>query len=181
MNGGLPGQRSEKIIERANGKVEKLPSKCDRIVVEAGDLLYFNTWGGGGCGDPLKRPAERVAFDTKAGLVTRKGARRYGVVLNPDLSVNEKQTTALRKKMAKSRGKPKMFDFGGKIKDLKKNCKRETGHPAPKQPEFQTWFLEKPKKAKSSAKKKSDAKPKKAAKARKVSNGRKRSSSRKAA
>ena len=154
VNGGLPGQRSEKILERADGTVENLPSKCDRIVVKAGDLLYFNTWGGGGCGDPLKRPAERVAFDTKAGLVTRKGARRYGVVLKPDLSVNEKQTIALRKKMAKARGKAKMFDFGGKVGDLKKRCKRETGHEPPKQPEFQKWIVEdKPKKKKPAASK----------------------------
>ena len=139
VNGGHPGQRSEKILHRADGTVEKLPSKCDRIVVKANDLLYFNTWGGGGCGDPLKRPAERVAFDVDAGLVTEKGARSYGVVLNSDGSVNEKRTDALRKKMSKARGKPKMFDFGGPIKQLKQRCKRETGLEPPRPPEFQTW------------------------------------------
>ena len=55
--------------------------------------------------------------------------------------------------MAKERGKPPIFDFGGKIDDLKKNAKRETGHSAPRQPEFQTWVV-RPKKKKTKAKKK---------------------------
>ena len=52
VNGGLPGRRSEKILKRVDGSEEMMPSKCDRIAVNAGDILYFNTWGGGGCGDP---------------------------------------------------------------------------------------------------------------------------------
>ena len=151
VNGGLPGRRSEKILHRADGTVENLPSKCDRIVVKAGDLLYFNTWGGGGCGDPLQRPAERVAFDAKAGLVTIEGARRYGVVLNDDFSVDEKKTKALRGRMAKKRGKPNIFDFGGSIEQLKANCEKETGHAAPRQPEFQSWALETVKKSRKKA------------------------------
>ena len=63
VNGGLPGARSRKIMIRKNGKKELLPSKCDRIPVAEGDLLYFDTWGGGGWGDPLKRPVDKVAFD----------------------------------------------------------------------------------------------------------------------
>ncbi len=151
VNGGLPGRRSEKILHRADGTVENLPSKCDRIVVKAGDLLYFNTWGGGGCGDPLQRPAERVAFDAKAGLVTIEGARRYGVVLNDDFTVDEKKTKALRGRMAKKRGKPNIFDFGGSIEQLKANCEKETGHAAPRQPEFQSWALETVKKSRKKA------------------------------
>lgn len=140
VNGGEPGQRSRKILNRANGKVEMLPSKCDRIAVEEGDLLHFDTWGGGGWGDPLKRAAEQVRFDVEAGLVTVKGARRYGVVISDDLQVDEKATARLRAQMAKKRGKTKLFDFGGTIKDLKKTCKKDTGLEPPVQPVFQTWF-----------------------------------------
>ena len=154
VTGGEPGQRSQKILNRADGTVEKLPSKCDRIVVQENDLLYFDTWGGGGCGDPLTRPAERVRFDVKAGLVTRKGAKRYGVVLNSKNEVNEKATTTLRAKMAKARGKTKLFDFGGTIPELKKRCKRETGLEPPRAPEFQTWVTEGLKQAKKKTKKK---------------------------
>ena len=51
----LAGRRSEKILKRVDGSEEMMPSKCDRIVVNAGDILYFNTWGGDGCGDPKAR------------------------------------------------------------------------------------------------------------------------------
>ena len=141
VNGGLPGRRSEKILKRVDGSEEMMPSKCDRITVNAGDILYFNTWGGGGCGDPLKRETERVEFDVRAGLVSVEGAKRYGVVMNADHTVDEKKTKALRAKMAKQRGKVKMFDRGGDIAELKKRCKKETGLDAPRQPEFQAWAL----------------------------------------
>ena len=55
--------------------------------------------------------------------------------------VDEKKTKALRAKMAKQRGKVKMFDRGGDIAELKKRCKKETGLDAPRQPEFQAWAL----------------------------------------
>ena len=58
-----------------------LPSKTDRVKVEPGDLLVYETWGGGGCGDPFERDPAKVAFDVEAGLVSEEGARRYGVVL----------------------------------------------------------------------------------------------------
>jgi len=141
VNGGEPGRRSEKILVRTDGSEERLPSKCDRVEVGSGDILYFNTWGGGGCGDPLKREMERVEFDVRAGLVSVEGAKRYGVVMNGDLTVNVKRTQTLRAKMAKKRGKVPMFDRGGDIATLKKQCLKETGLEPPRQPEFQTWAL----------------------------------------
>ena len=60
VRGGLPGGRSTKIIERTDGRRELLPSKCDRVRVEVGDKLLFKTWGGGGWGNPLERPAHKV-------------------------------------------------------------------------------------------------------------------------
>ena len=141
VNGGEPGRRSEKILVRTDGSEERLPSKCDRIEVGSGDILYFNTWGGGGCGDPLKREVERVEFDVRAGLVSMDGAKRYGVVMNADRRVNLKRTETLRARMAQKRGKVPMFDRGGDIATLKKRCFKETGLQQPRQPEFQTWAL----------------------------------------
>ena len=140
VNGGLPGQRSRKILYRTDGSEELLQSKCDRIKVEPGDLLHFDTWGGGGWGDPLKRPAEQVSFDVAAGLVTVEGAQRYGVVCNADGEVDESATEKLRGDMAVERGDTKLFDFGGTLEELKARCEDETGLPAPKAPEFPTWF-----------------------------------------
>ena len=163
VTGGEPGRRSEKILHRADGTIENLPSKCDRIKVEANDLLYFNTWGGGGCGDPFLRDPERVLFDVKAGLVSQKGARRYGVVINDDMTVNAKRTVSLRAKMSKARGKVPVFDFGGTLEELKKRCKKETGHAPPRPPEFQTWVTAGEKVKTASGKKKKRGRKTKAA------------------
>jgi len=137
VNGGLPGQRSRKTLVHLDGSEDNLPSKGDRIKVEEGELLLFDTWGGGGWGDPFKRPLEQVEFDVRAGLVSREGALRYGVVLGADLSVDVGASEAARKEMAEQRGETRLFDFGGSIEELKARCLEETGHEPPAQPEFQ--------------------------------------------
>ncbi len=140
VNGGLPGRRSRKLLQRGDGSQQVLPSKCDRIEVAAGDLLRFETWGGGGWGDPLKRPVERVRFDVRAGLVSGAGARRYGVVLSDDAEVDAAATAALRAQMAAERGPTAVFDFGGTIEELKARCREDTGLEAPKAPVFPRHF-----------------------------------------
>jgi N-methylhydantoinase B len=140
VNGGLPGERSKKTLVRRDGSQELLAAKVDRIKVEAGDLLLADTWGGGGCGDPLERDPALVHFDVEAGLVTPAGARRYGVVLKDDWSVDEAATSALRKRMATERGAKQLFDRGfDTIDELKARCKEETGLEPPQQPQFMRW------------------------------------------
>ncbi len=140
VNGGEPGGRSNKLMVRADGSQEWMPAKADRIKVFEGDTLYFNTWGGGGWGDPLQRDAEKVAVDTRRGLVSRDGARRYGVVLNTDLSVDARATDDLRRKMASDRGQIELFNRGGTIEELKARCKADTTFDPPKTPVFQKWM-----------------------------------------
>ncbi len=139
VNGGLPGGRSRKRLVRTDGSEEILPSKCDRIPVGEGDLLYFETWGGGGWGDPLKRDPALVAKDVACGLVTRDGARRYGVVLDDAGAVDEDATARLRAEMADQRGAIQLFDRGAPIAELKARCLEETGLEPPAEPTFQTW------------------------------------------
>ena len=105
--------------------------------VEAGDILHFITWGGGGWGDPLKRDPALIAKEVGRGLVTRAGAKKYGVVLSTNGTVDAAATKKLRASMTKKRGKVEIFDFGGSIAALRKACKKETGLPAPQQPRFQ--------------------------------------------
>lgn len=136
VNGGLPGARGTKRLVRADSTEEILPSKCDRIEVKKGDLLYFNTWGGGGVGDPLTREVPRVAADVKRGLVSVEGARRYGVIIDQAGLVDEAGTGKLRKDMDKKRKEIKMFDFGGTISEIKSRCLEETGLEPPVQPVF---------------------------------------------
>lgn len=136
VNGGEPGQRSTKLLVRNDGSKETLPAKCDGIEVKKGDLLYFNTWGGGGWGDPYARDPNLVLEDVKRGLVSVQGARRYGVVISDKLQVNEEETTGLRASLSGKRGAPELFDFGGTIEQIKARCESETGLTAPATPVF---------------------------------------------
>ncbi|MEM9397116.1 MAG: hydantoinase B/oxoprolinase family protein, partial [Pseudomonadota bacterium] len=102
-----------------------------------GDLLYFNTWGGGGWGDPLERDPELVSHDVARRLVSVDGARRYGVVLSPDGSVNMSATEELRQMMRADRPQDaELFNRGGSIEDIKARCLEETKLDPPVTPQF---------------------------------------------
>jgi N-methylhydantoinase B len=133
VNGGEPGQRSRKELIRADGSREILPSKCDRVQVKKGDLIVFDTWGGGGWGDPLQREPAKVLVDIERGLVSVEGARRYGVIIK-DGQVDASASAELRQKMASERGEVALFDRGGTIDEIKSRCLAETGLPAPATP-----------------------------------------------
>lgn len=136
VNGGLPGGRSTKRLVRQDGSSEWLPSKCDRIQVQPGDQLYFNTWGGGGWGDPLKREPAKVAADVLRGLVSVEGAKLYGVVVNAAGVVDEAATKKLREEMTAKRPPLELFNRGGTIEELKARALEETHLPPPKSPVF---------------------------------------------
>ena len=136
VNGGLPGARSRKLLRRVDGTEEVLPSKCDHVKVGVGDMLQYVTWGGGGWGDPLDRDPALVALEVDRGLVSREGARRYGVVLTSDGEVDEQATKATRDELRAERGDTSMFDFGPDLERLRAACQAETGLPAPQPPVF---------------------------------------------
>ena len=134
VRGGDPGMRSTKRLERADGTEEWLPAKCDGVMVKEGDVLYFNTWGGGGWGNPLERDADLVAFDARRGLVSNDGANRYGVVIAADGSVDAGATEKLRDEMAASKVDTGLFSRGGTIEEIKARSIQETHLPAPEAP-----------------------------------------------
>ncbi|MGH3625715.1 MAG: hydantoinase B/oxoprolinase family protein, partial [Sciscionella sp.] len=137
VNGGKPGARGTKWIDRADGTRQVLPSKCHDVAVAAGDVLHFVTWGGGGWGDPLERDPELVALEVTRGLVTTEGARRYGVLLGDAGDVDVAGTTRLRDRLRQSRPATlPVFDRGPPIPELLARCETETGLPAPRPP---TW------------------------------------------
>jgi len=137
VNGGDPGMRSTKRLVRVDGSEEWLPAKCEDIKVKAGDILYFNTWGGGGWGDPLARSPELVALDVRRGLVSHDGAKRYGVVIADSGAVDTSATEKLRQSLATERGEiTEIFNFGGTIEEIKSRCLVETHLPAPETPVF---------------------------------------------
>jgi N-methylhydantoinase B len=136
VNGGLPGARGRKWIDRAGGTREVLPSKCHDVPVAPGDVLHFVTWGGGGWGDPLQRDPALVELEVRRGLVTADGARRYGVVLAGDGGgVDADRTGALREDMRAARpAELPVFDMGPPLPELLARCQEETGLPAPQRP-----------------------------------------------
>ena len=136
VNGGEPGMRSSKRLVRADGTEQWLGAKSEGIKVKVGDLLYFNTWGGGGWGDPYDRDPELVRADVARSLVSAEGAKRYGVVIADDGSVNVAETEALRTRLREQRGEPRLFDFGGTIEEIKARCREETHLDPPATPTF---------------------------------------------
>ena len=136
VRGGDPGMRSNKRLVRKDGSEEWLPSKCDGVDVKEGDVLYFNTWGGGGWGDPTEREPALVQTDVARGLVSQQGAERYGVVIDDKGTVNQAATKKLRKKMRAERGEQGLFNFGGTIEEIKARALEETHLPPPEAPVF---------------------------------------------
>jgi N-methylhydantoinase B len=134
VNGGLPGARARKILEKADGSQQIVGNKVEEVEVEAGDQLHFITWGGGGWGDPLERDPALVTLEISQGLVTADGARSYGVVADAAGKVDATATAALRAEIRGSRGPLALFDYGPGIAALRANCLAETGLPAPSQP-----------------------------------------------
>jgi N-methylhydantoinase B len=135
VNGGAPGRRSRKLLHRADGSSEVLPAKCDRVVVAENDLLVFETWGGGGWGDPLARDPALVARDVRRGLLTPDGALAYGVQLDEHREADLAGTEALRETLMRTRPAPALFARGGSLEELKARCLEETGLPPPRPPQ----------------------------------------------
>lgn len=146
IKGGQPGTRSRKIFyeysKSDNPTPKPLPSKCDHVKVAPGDLLEWVTWGGGGFGDPLTRPAEKVALEVHQKLVTFEGAKKnYGVIVDPeDFSVKASETEALRAEIKASRATAPAYDRGGDLATLQETCLVETGLEPPRRPwEFEPY------------------------------------------
>jgi N-methylhydantoinase B len=136
VQGGDPGMRSSKLLVRASGEEEWLPAKCDEVDVKEGDVLYFNTWGGGGWGDPTARDPAAVKVDVDRGLVSVEGAKCYGVVLGDDGNVDTDATDALRSELRLQRTAGELFNYGGTIDELKARSLEETHLEAPVTPTF---------------------------------------------
>lgn len=136
VNGGQPGKRASKLIERADGTTEIVGNKVDDVAVKEGDQLHFITWGGGGWGDPLERDPEAVAREIREGLVTPEGARDYGVVADGSGAVDADATAKLRDEMRSGSEEGEVFNFGPGIEALRASCEDETGLSAPIQPEW---------------------------------------------
>ena len=134
VNGGEPGKRARKVLEKADGTSQIIGNKVEEVHVEEGDQLHFITWGGGGWGDPLARDPALVGKEIIQGLVTADGAESYGVIASERGVVDVAATDALRAKLQQERGDLPLFNYGPELEKLRADCQTETGLPAPVQP-----------------------------------------------
>jgi N-methylhydantoinase B len=96
--GGLPGSMGSLLLNPGTAHEKRCKSKgVDQL--KAGDLLSICLPGSGGYGPPTERDPEIVRWDVLNGKVSLESAKEhYGVVFNPDLTVNKMETKALRSK-----------------------------------------------------------------------------------
>jgi N-methylhydantoinase B len=142
VNGGHPGARARKILEKADGSKAVVGNKVEDVAVEANDILHFITWGGGGWGDPLERDPALVAKEVIQGLVTPSGALSYGVVVDDKGTVDTEATGKMRGDLRAERGNTlPTFDYGPPIEQLRERCLEETGLTAPRQPEWTSYAI----------------------------------------
>jgi N-methylhydantoinase B len=142
VNGGNPGSRARKILVKADGREIVVGNKQEDIVVAAGDMLHFITWGGGGWGDPLERDPALVAKEIAQGLVSPNGAKAYGVVVDDAGAVDATATEKLRAEIRG--GRPAIlpiFNYGPDLETLRANCEAETGLKPPTAPSWNTASL----------------------------------------
>ncbi len=78
-----------------------MPAKFSGLRVETGDVMAFYGPSGGGYGDPLDRPAEKVLEDVLDGFYTSEAARStFGVVVDLEAErVDEAATAAARREL----------------------------------------------------------------------------------
>ena len=74
---GRPGAPGRIRLRAGGGGIVRDIAGKGELRVEGGDLLIFETPGGGGFGDPAGRDPQALALDLRRGLVTQAGAGAY--------------------------------------------------------------------------------------------------------
>jgi N-methylhydantoinase B len=101
VEAGRNGKTGACIVNPAMKEEKRLPSRFGDHILNRGDLLRLERPGGGGMGDPRRRPPEKVLEDVRQGYVSVESARAdYGVALaegNGEFRVDEEATLSLRK------------------------------------------------------------------------------------
>ena len=73
LAGGQPASPGRLYLVR-DGERQSLPSKVGNLRLRCGDIIRLETSGGGGFGDPARRPATETAIDVERGYITAIGA-----------------------------------------------------------------------------------------------------------
>jgi N-methylhydantoinase B len=99
---GKEGSKGDMVLNPGTDG-EEHPKSKGISEIKAGDLLSIRLPGSGGYGPPWKRDPAKVRWDVLNGKINPESAKEdYLVVLNPNLTVNEKETRVLRAKAPKN-------------------------------------------------------------------------------
>ncbi len=74
--GGHPGTTAMYVLDPGTPKERRLPSKTPYINLQQGTLVWLQSAGGGGYGDPAERDPKLIERDLRDGYVTPEHARR---------------------------------------------------------------------------------------------------------
>jgi len=97
FRGGKDGGSAGLRLDRIDGNGGDLPSKVPHTPVQTGDKFVCVGPAGGGYGDPFQRDPQQVLEDVTDELISvNTAAEEYGVVINPDLTIDVTATVQLR-------------------------------------------------------------------------------------
>lgn len=99
LEGGKSGLPNKVRVRKKDGtEVDFSNGKLSSYPLEEGDSFILYSGGGGGFGDPLERPVDKVLRDVISGYVSIEQAEKdYGVVIDPDnYEVDREATEQLR-------------------------------------------------------------------------------------
>lgn len=95
LRGGHQGSLNRGVFVH-DGKETVMESKEDPRHATKGDRVYLNTSGGGGWGNPMKRPAQKVHDDVQDEIISLETAEKvYGVAITEN-GINFEKTKKLR-------------------------------------------------------------------------------------
>jgi N-methylhydantoinase B len=99
VSGGLSGRGGAVTIDPGGPNERSVRPISDGTVVRSGELIRFETAGGGGWGHPFDRPPPLVERDVRCGFVSVDSALAdYGVVLDPASGRVQPTETARRRR-----------------------------------------------------------------------------------
>jgi N-methylhydantoinase B len=103
--GGGSGSPVDSHVIRDGAQLQfPTPGKVGGFPLVNDDVLVLQSAGGGGYGDPLERPVERVLSDWREGYISAHRCReRYGVVVSAGGELDAAATATLRRQLAARR------------------------------------------------------------------------------
>jgi len=98
--GGKPGNTNITVVYRNDGSEERW-RKISNLPIAKGEVISFQTGGGGGYGSPLERDPKKVLRDAIDGYVSlAKTREEYGVIIDEEtMKVDDQATQELRNRM----------------------------------------------------------------------------------